>query len=83
MKRILLAFRPLAIIVAVLGGLYFACSRVNASRQEYLDFSAQRADWMHRCEPLRERPLTDPAAKACNDELQRLTAWAKRKGWTK
>lgn len=83
MKRILLAFRPLAIIIVVLWGIWFALSRIHASREDYRLFSEQRDDWIRRCEPLRDRPLSDPAERACNDELLRLTDLAKRKGWAK
>lgn len=84
MKRILLAFRPLAIIVVVIVGVWTLLSHINASRQEYLAFSQKRDLWLARCEVYKDTPLRDsPAAQLCNKELQELTAYAKAKGWTK
>lgn len=79
MRRVLLAFRPLAIIVAVLWGAWFGLSRIQAAREPYRQFSKQREDWTRRCQP---PPVIDPAARICREDLERLTAWAKREGWT-
>jgi len=51
------------------------------THRRFVAFTEQRAAWHHQCDAYRQVPLTDPAARACNEELERLTALAKREGW--
>lgn len=83
MKRILLAFRPLAIIVVSLWAAWFVVSRISASREDYRRFSERREAWHARCDVYRDQPRsTAPAAQLCAKELQELVAYAKARGWT-
>ena len=83
MKRILLAFRPLAIILVVLVVIWYALSRFNASREEYRQFVERRQAWHERCDVYRTTPSsTAPAAQMCAKELEELTALARSRGWS-
>jgi hypothetical protein len=50
--------------------------------QRFVAFTEARAAWHRTCDAYQHTPLTDPVARQCDDELQRLTALAKREGWT-
>lgn len=53
------------------------------THQRFVAWSAERDAWMQKCKPYTDTPLTNPIARACNEELQRLTAIAKQEGWTR
>lgn len=55
----------------------------GSARAKYLDFDQRRQAWHQKCDRYVDVRLTDPMAKACNDELLALTAEAKREGWMK
>lgn len=78
-RRILLAFRPLAIIIIALVALWMFLSYVG---RPYLVFSEKRDDWHARCDAYATTLLSDPAAKACNDERLALAAEAHQHNWT-
>jgi hypothetical protein len=44
-------------------------------------FKLRRADWHRRCDAWVNVPLTVPAAKACNTELEAMVAEGKQRGW--
>ena len=68
------------ITLIVLAGLavYFLNDHMEFNR-----WAQKRDDWKARCTKFVEVPLSNPQAKACNDELTTLTAEAKAKGWIK
>lgn len=49
--------------------------------QRFVAFAEQREAWHAACDRYQHTPLRDPGARACNEELQRLTALAKQEGW--
>lgn len=49
--------------------------------RRFVAFAAQRDAWHAACDRYRDTPLTNPSARACNEELVRLTALATREGW--
>lgn len=66
-----------AVAVIVAGGvLYF-----GEDHEKFLAFKADRDAWHRRCDVYIERPVTTPAAQACQDELKALLAYGKRQGW--
>lgn len=70
-------FGPLAVLVAIAVALVLLMN----SRSAYTAFKAKRQAWHEKCDAYRTTPLSDPTAKACNDELLALVAEAKRRGW--
>jgi len=71
-------------ILLVVGGvLMFSIGLLycGADHQRFLEFDAQRNAWHRKCDAYLKTPLTNPAAFACNQELNELTAYAKRQGW--
>jgi hypothetical protein len=73
-RRILLVVG--AVLMVPIGLLY-----CGADHQRFLAFDAQRDAWHRKCDAYLTTPLTNPAAFACNQELNELTAYAKRQGW--
>ncbi len=73
-KKLLIA-GGLVLVVAI--GLWY----YGDDHQRYLAFDAQRNAWHRKCDAYLQTPLTNPAARACNQELNELTAYAKRQGW--
>jgi RNase P subunit RPR2 len=53
----------------------------GADHQRFIQFSAQRDAWHRKCDAYLKTPLTNPAALACNQELNELSAYAKKQGW--
>ena len=53
----------------------------GADHQRFIKFDERRDVWHRECDAYRTTPLTDPIAFACNQELNELTAYAKRQGW--
>lgn len=68
---------PWILVLALIAGYFL----VQASRRDYLAFDRQREDWHQRCDAYRQTPLSNPIARACNDELNALVAHAKQQGW--
>lgn len=69
-----------AVLVSI-GVLYYANLYFRA---EYLEFDRQRAAWHERCDAYvnqRTTPETQAMIHSCNETLQELNAYAKRKGW--
>jgi hypothetical protein len=46
------------------------------THQRFVAWSLERDAWHQKCDPYVNTPLSNPAARACNEELQRLTAIA-------
>lgn len=76
MKKVLIV---VVVIVVVFGAVQYA-------RRDYLAFDAQREDWHRRCDAyvgIREPVASNSAAAAdCKQDLDEMTAYAARKGWT-
>jgi hypothetical protein len=69
----------LAIIAIALVALWMLLSYVG---RPYMEFSTKRDDWHARCDAYASTLLSDPAAKACNDERLALAAEAHQHNWT-
>jgi hypothetical protein len=70
----------LILILAVVFGTPALVIQCNI-HQRFIVFEAKRADWHRRCDAYVKTALTDPVARACNEELNALVAEAKREGW--
>lgn len=68
-------------IVGVILALPIAALYCSADHQRFLAFDAQREAWHRRCDIYVGQAVTTPAARACAEELQALTAYAKQQGW--
>lgn len=70
----------------IVGGLIVvAFFLIQYSRRDYLEFSERREDWHRRCSAYVGSDATGTnraKADACQEELNELLAYAKRKGWT-
>lgn len=74
MKKILLILA--ALIAAGLAAVYF-----GPEHQRFLKFAEQRDAWHRRCDVYIDKPVTSPAAQACQQELAEMMAYAIRQGW--
>lgn len=68
----------IAIVIAIPSGTI-----AYRTHQRFVAWDQERQAWIEKCSAYTQTPLSDPTAKACNDELERLTAIAKQEGWTK
>lgn len=68
----------LAVVAVAWLAIYF-----GADHAKFVEWSGRRDAWVQRCERYATVRFTDPAAKACNDELLNLKADAQRHGWMK
>jgi hypothetical protein len=74
------------ILVGIVGiaAFLFGSRYFGEDHRAFIDFDARRSAWIQRCEQYKETPLkSSPEARACNDELLKLTAEAKQHGWVR
>lgn len=69
------------LVVGVLLASPIAMLYCGADHQRFIAFEAQRDAWHRKCDAYLKTPLSNPAAAACNQELEALTAYAKQQGW--
>lgn len=69
------------LVILGIGFVLVLLSGFTPDSPELAAFKARRADWHRRCDAWMNVPLTVPAAKACNTELEAMVAEGKRNGW--
>lgn len=75
--------RILLVVGAVLA-LPIVLLYCGEDHQRFLKFAEQRDAWHRKCDAYIGRlPGADPVARACQRELDEMTAYAKRQGWDK
>jgi hypothetical protein len=70
----------IVLVVGVLIGA-FLIALLFIDTPEMAAFKVRRAAWHEKCDQYRNTPLSNPAANACNDELNALVAYGKQRGW--
>lgn len=78
-RRIGMVF--VALVVAGIAAIYF-----GADHQRFIAFAAQRDAWHRKCDIYTGKALAELGsdaqdARACAEELNAMTAYAKRQGW--
>jgi hypothetical protein len=72
----------IALVVGVLLASPIALVYCGADHQRFLKFAEQRDAWHRRCDGYTDKAVgLNPIARACKEELEALTAYAKRQGW--
>lgn len=73
----------LLVLLVALSGLVALSVYFGEEHQNYLRFDARRSEWHARCDVYTGNWTSSPTAVACKQELDDLSAYARRQGWTR
>lgn len=75
--------RSIVLLVALVGVVVLTVNYFVSDSQQFDAWTKQRDDWKARCSQYVDQPVTSAAARECQQDLQVLTAEARRHGWIK